>query len=175
MQVTPTPTRSLSLGMISDAVLRSFFGTTCLSAPGLAIGTAKTKVLIANTVAYLVDGVFKAKTTAEIVFTDLTVQAANTTKFYAVSLDAAGNGLISAGTGVLTAALTAVAPDTNPAAQGLDYPGLPKLADGQCLIGAIKVVTGATTFTPGTDNLDKASVTTTYYDLAYVPAAGLTA
>lgn len=44
------------------------------------------------------------------------------------------------------------------------------LTDGFAPFGLIKVVATAATFLPGTDALDKASVTFTFYDISTVPA-----
>lgn len=48
---------------------------------------------------------------------------------------------------------------------------VPDVPEEWTAFGMIKVVTGATTFLPGTDALDKASVTFTFYDLAFAPVA----
>jgi hypothetical protein len=159
--------RAINLGDVVTEEMRSLLGNRNFLSGALAIGGTKTKIKIAAAVDYSIDGqvYHKAITDDLFVHTDVTVQAANTTKWYLLSLDKTGAALITAGPAVLTASVTDLANKT----------ALPKLADTQCVIGAIKVVTAATTFTPATSDHDKAAVTTTYYNLSCVPVAGVPA
>jgi hypothetical protein len=158
--------RAICLGDLVTEEMRGLMGNRCFGSAGLVIGSGdKKKVKIANTVPFCIDGILYSKTTAEIVHTDVTVQADLTTKWYLLSLDKDGNGLITQGPAVLTASVTGV---TNELA-------LPKIAASQCAIGAFKIVTAGTTFTPATSDHDKASLTTTYYNLSCVPTAGVPA
>lgn len=144
--------KSISLSDVNHAALRELLGTRVTAKAGLAIGAGDAaKVLIGNTVEYQIAGVMYSKTTAEIAFTDTTVQAISTTKFYLVCLNAAGTGLIVNGTA---------------------GEGLPATPDDYCPIGYVKVVTDATgTFVPATDDLSDAAVTDTYVDLAVKPVS----
>jgi len=158
--------RAICIGDLVTEEMRILLGNRCFGSAGLVIGSSsKPKVKIANTTPYCINGQMYSKATAEIVHTDLTVQADLTTKWYLLSLDKDGNGLITQGPAVLTADVTSV---TNELA-------LPKIAATQCAIGAFKIVTAGTTFTPATDDHDKASLTTTYYNLSCVPTAGVPA
>ena len=133
---------------VQSAVMRQLVGTRCLSSAGLAIGTSSAAaVKIANTVTYSIGGVIYTKTTAEIAFTDTTVQADGTTKYYLLSLNAAGTGLISTGT-------------------ANDLPNPP--AD-YCPIGYVKVVCDGAAFTPGTTLLSASGITDTYVNITVLP------
>ena len=146
--------RALCIGDIVTEELRNLLGNRCFLSGELAIANTKSKVKIAAAVDYCIDGQIyhKAITDDLFVHTDLTVQPANTTRWYALSLDKDGNGLITQGTATQ----------------------LPKLASTQCIIGAIKIVTTAT-FTPATTLNDAAGITVTYYNLSCVPTSGLPA
>jgi hypothetical protein len=129
--------------------MRHLLGTRCLSSAGLAIGSGDaTKLKIANTVTFMIDGVIYTKTTAEIVFTDVTVQPISTTCYYLLSLDSGGNGVITTGTAN----------------------ALPDPPAGFCPVGYVKVVTDGTgTFVPATDDLSDAAVTDTYVNIGVLP------
>jgi len=177
--------RAICLGDVVTEEVRNLLGNRCFDTAGLVIGSsAPAKVKIANTINYCIDGILYTKTSAEIAHTNLAVQAADTTKFYLLSLDKSGNGLITQGVSVLTATLTAEiarlvalgysSTDASNIAEGKLCP-LPKLDSAQTVIGAIKVVTVAVTFTPATDSQAASGVTTTYYNLSCVPTIGLPA
>lgn len=132
----------------------------CLSAAGLTIGTvANTKVKIANTVTYLIGGVFKSKTTAEVAFTatthDIPANASAVQEaVYVLSLDGDGTptltmGLITTGSGT--------APIPDPPA-------------GQAVIGYVRiaVAAGATPFDASSDALNAGHLTVTYTDVAFI-------
>jgi len=134
----------------------------CLSPAGLAIGTAdKKKVLIANTVVFLSGGIFKSKSTAEVVFTatthDIPANASTVQEaMYLMTLAADGTPTLTMGA-ISSGAGTALLPE-RPAT------GTP--------IGAVRVAiaAGSTIFDATTDELDEAHITDTYYDFGYVGA-----
>ena len=144
--------KNVSLANVTHDDLRSLLGTYCMSEPGIVIGSSDAKkVKTTNTVTYCIDGIIYTAATAETVFTDVTVQAASTTKYYMLSINAGGTFVITNG------AVVGDLPDT-PA----DY----------CPLGYVRVVTDATgTFIPATDDLSDAAVTDTYYDFCRKPVS----
>lgn len=147
--------RAICIGDLVTEELRILLGNRCFISGALAIAGTKSKVKLAAAVDYCIDGqIYHVAITDNLfVHTDLTVQAANTTKWYALCLDAAGAATIVQGTATM----------------------LPKVAANVCMVGAIKIVMGAATFTPATTLHDAASTTTTYYNLSCVPTSGLPA
>jgi hypothetical protein len=145
----------ISLADIATAIQRFLFGTRAFTSGAIAIGTTKSKVKTASIVNYCIDGLMfvKAATDDLFVFTDVTVQAINTTKYYMLCLKTDGSALIVNG------------------AVGSTL--LPSCPAGYCPVGYLKIVTGAATFTPATTLLDAANITTTYVDLSCAPAAAL--
>lgn len=145
----------ICLGDIHTQVLRNLLGNRCYDNAGIAIATTKTRAKTVNAISYSIDGVLytKAGTDNLFVHTDVTVQAADTTKYYALCLDSSGNASIIQGTST----------------------ALPDIPATKCIVGALKVVTVAVTFTPATDNHDASGVTTTYYNLSCIPTAGIAA
>jgi hypothetical protein len=112
-----------------------------LNTGALAIGTAKAKVLIANTIYALIEGVLVKKTTAEIVLSGTVTNA----KFnvYVLSINAAGTVAATMGTEAATIG-------------GVVFPTLP---DGSAMIGFVIVnPTGTGNFVGGTTELDDATV-----------------
>lgn len=131
-----------------------------LTAAGLAIGTSKPTVKIANTVTFLIAGVFKSKTTADTAFTatthDITALAGSVQEaVYLVSLNASGTVTLTKGT-TATGAGTALVPAT---------------PTGNAVVGHVRVAVdaGATDFDASSDDLDAAHLTVTYTDLAHSP------
>jgi len=141
-----------SLKDVQHQSLRDLLGTRCMSAAGLVIGSVSAATLkTTNAITYCIDGVVYTKATAAPAFTDVTVQAASTTKYYLLSIDAAGDFLITNG------------------AVGGDIPAVPA---NHAPVGYAKVVTSdAGTFIPATTLLSAAQVTDTYYDLTIMPLA----
>jgi len=142
-------------------------GTVCLSKTGLAVGsnTAKMKILAPNGagVDFAIKGVFYhiADTDDICIFTAAT-QAALTTCLYLVTINSANTILITKGTEVVTADLTA-------GKVALTWP-TPTAA--YCPIGAVKVV-ATSVFTAGTTALGTGNAAT-YYDLLAVPDTPIT-
>lgn len=150
----------IGLKDLSSQTLRTLLGTRAFSSAALAIGTTKSAVSSGGECNFSIDGkVYRKAATADC-FThqNTAVQAANTTCWYGCFLDSSGTGTIYKG--------SATALPEIPMSSGVP---------NKCLVGAIRVVTGNTTFTPGTTLHDAANVTTTYYNLSCVPASGLPA
>lgn len=120
------------------------------SVAGLAIGTAKVKVLIANTVTALVAGTRVAKTTAEVAFTATGHDIAKSKQArFLYSMDNAGTVTVTKGSDY---ALADVAP----------YPAQPA---SSYLLGHVLIATGAgAIFDATTTELDDVAITVTYTD-----------
>lgn len=139
--------------------LRQQLGDMCLTAAGLTIGSGSAaKVKIANTVTYLIDGVFKSKETAEIAFTatdhDITANASSVQEAcYTVSLQANGTATLTMGD----------------VATGAGQAEVPAPPAGECMIGYLRlaVAQGSTDFDASTDLLSAGHLTDTYVDTAF--------
>lgn len=144
---------AISLGDIFRDVERMLLGTRNFISGAVAIGTTKTKVNLAAAIDYCIDGIMyhKAITNDCFAHSNVTVQPVSTTKYYMLCINSSGTGSI---------------------VQGNDAK-LPPIPAGVCPVGYLKIVTAAATFTPGTDDHDKALVTVTYVNLSCVPAAAL--
>ena len=157
---------------VASKQIREMLATRSLTDGGLAIhGTNTENTLTAAAVVHTIDGVFKslaADTEIDIsalVFKDgdgntVTQEALATAKkcVYVFAVDAAGTEFMFQGVQVLEA----------------DDAFCPGVAAGYAAFGAVKVsnATGSD-FTLGTTALDAASVTDTYYDIAYPFAASV--
>ena len=137
----------------------------------LAINAASAAtVKTTNALTYTVDGVQYTKTAlsaqALTAYTGNTfyTQPASTTVYYVLGVNAAGTVYCFQGT------YTGQTQNPLRADFSVGDGSIPDVPDGVTPFGMIKVVTGATTFLPGTDALDKASVTFTFYDLAVIPS-----
>ena len=139
------------LSYIKHEVLRSQIGTRAFANAGLAIGTTKSLVQNANAVDFCINNMAYTKAATDDFFdlSGLAVQAADTTLYYLMSIDSAGDDQVAVGT----------------------TGNLPAIPSGSCPVGYIKVVTVAVTFTPGTTLLDAAGVTVTYTNLSQLPLA----
>lgn len=134
-----------------------------LSSAGLAIGVGSNKkVLIANTVNYLIAGVFKSKTTAEVAFTatthDIPADAGSVQEaVYLVTLDASGNITLTMGE----------------IAEGAGNAEIPAAPANQAIIGYVRiaVAAGSTDFDASSDALNAGHLTVTYVNLAFNPDA----
>lgn len=156
-----TGERRSDVAAMFDLVVRlcNHLATRCLSAAGLVIGSSDpAKVKIANTVTYLVNGVFKSKTTAEVTMPAGMTMASTTAireRYGVITLPAGGTPTVTPGT--MAGSGLAVLPATT------DLP-----AD-EAIIGYIKVVAAANTvYTAGTTNMDASGITTTYFDVAWI-------
>ena len=161
--------RAICLGDVVTEEVRNLLGNRCLNSGAIAIGGTTTAAKLAAAVDFCIDGVLyhKAITDNLFVHTDLTVQAADTTKYYLLSLDKTGAALITQGNSVATTDVGA--------SGGKVQPFLPKLANTQCVVGALKIVTVAVAFTPATTNHGDSGITTTYFNLSCVPTSGIPA
>lgn len=166
--------------------VRHLVGNRCLSRPVLAIGTTKSAFNTTAAAEYVIDGIIrnKAAMTSEALVAlkasthlpaaladwrqpsgadgSFYVQPANKTVYYVLCLNAAGTAVVVQGTY-----------DGQPLQGGYAEGdgSVPMIPDGVAPFGLIKVVTGATTFTVGTTLFDAANVTTTFYDIASLPAS----
>lgn len=133
-----------------------------LTSAGLAIGSgSKKKVLITNTVTFLIAGLFKSKTTAEVAFTATTHDIAPHATLvqeavYTVSLQADGTPVLTMGT-ISSGSGTAL---------------IPAAPAGEAVIGYVRiaVAAGATPFDASSDDLDAAHITDTYVNAALIPS-----
>jgi len=155
MPVFPSVTAPLTaagLGDITEDYKRILFGTRCDASGALATGTTTSKIKTVAQIDYSIAGVryIKAATDDLFVFTTLTVQAAGTTTYNMLCLDASGAATIVNGT------------------PGAGYPAVPATV---CPIGITKIVTDAThTFTPATTLLGATGITATHFNISVVPA-----
>ena len=170
---------------MSDFISPSTGITLALNSGGLAAGTNAGTVQNAALINYVLDGQFRSKAITNnmsIAFSGPTVYQAPTgvgsinggftggsngsTRLYLLCLDAAGALSIVPGRIVDTADLAA----------GRIPLEFPHSATNVCAIGAMRVaVTAGTSFVPGVTALTASGVTTTFINLADVPAAPLTA
>ena len=170
-----------SLGDVYPLATRLLIGTRALSSGGLEIGSAHAyNVQTANTITYLIDGVFYSKGAADGLFSlpatasvippggsalSATVQSTaftNDFRYFVLALDSSGNGYayISNANGMPAAEL---APDVTL------FPDIPA---GLCVVGYIKVVAASGyTFTPGTTALNATGITTTYVNCSVIPSS----
>ena len=147
------------LAGVQHRALRNMLGNRALNFVGLVIGTTTTSTVDYDAFDFTIGGrcyeqaagVTEALTVLDY-YGATKVQAAGTTCFYMVSVNAAGTENIIKGKDDET---------TN----------LPALPDTECLIGIIKVVTVAVTFTPATTDFDASGVTTTFYDYIHAPTS----
>ncbi|WOB06471.1 hypothetical protein [Piscinibacter gummiphilus] len=171
----------MKISEIASAALKAMFNNRTCTKATLAInaGGAATVRTTGATI-YLIDGVYYTKaalaaqsiavthrfngdavTTADPAY----VQPQNSTVIYVLALNAAGTVAVVQG----SYAGQAITFSTDLSKVFTGAGGVPNLPAGYVPFGAIKVVTGATTFTPGTTLLDAANVTATYFDLAHLP------
>jgi len=145
------------LAGVNHRALRNMLGNRAMTFVGLLIGTTTTSTVDYDAFTFAIGGrtyeqaagVTEALTVLDY-YGDTAVQAAGTTCFYMVTVNAAGTENIIKGKDD----------------EIVDLPGIP---DTECLIGIIKVVTVAVTFTPATTDFDASGVTTTFYDYVHAP------
>lgn len=161
LNIMNLPAKQAGLGDKLDAVitllnsLKVALLYQCLSNPALAIGatTPKKGVTITNTTTYLIDGVIKSKTTAEVAFTATVHDIANDATVvreavYLISLQGDGTPIVTKGV----------------EASGAGNALIPAAPAGECPIGYARVAVdaGATPFDATTNDLDAAHLTVTY-------------
>ena len=132
-----------------------------LTSAGLAIGSSsKAKVLIGNTVTFLITGLFYSKTTAEVAFTatthDIAANASTVQEaYYVLTLNSSGTPTITKGATANTGAGLLPTPPANEAVIGYVR---------------IRVAAGATSFDASTDELDEAHLTVAYTNASFLPS-----
>lgn len=174
----------MKLNQLGISALRAL-GTSCLVKAVLAINAAAAAtVKTTNAITYVIDGILYSKVALAAqalapISGAFYTQPANTTVYYTLALDAAGNVRVVQGTyagqplntgGVVTVGDGTVPDVPDLSVASMDTSGNQTPATIWCPFGVIKVVTGATTFLAGTDALDKASCTFTFYDVMYLPS-----
>jgi hypothetical protein len=142
-------------------VLAALTGSTCLTDPGLQIGTSSKKAVRNNNAfSFTDDGVTVTKAAAETAFTATTHDVADGYKrIFVLSIVTAGTITITPGTAVL-AASTATAPAT---------------PTGEAKIGEVQIAASGAIFNATTDDLDAAHLTVTYTDWDYTSRNALSA
>lgn len=176
-----------SLKQVTSAPVRHALGNRCMTRPILAIGTSKAAFNTGAAAVNSIDGIIRnlgAQTSTALVATvaathlpaaeagwlqpsgrsGFYTQPASTTVYYVLTVNAAQTVTVVQGTY-----------DGQPIANSSGYAegdgNVPAIPAGLAPFGMIKVVTGATTFVPATTEFDAANVTSTFYDLACLPAA----
>lgn len=176
----------MKLNQIGISALRAL-GTAVHGKAVLAINAATAAtVKTTNAIVYAIDGIVysKAILSAQALTTLSTpfyTQPISTTVYYTFALDASGNVRVVQGTyagqsvntgGVVTIGDGTVPDVPDASVASVDASGNQTPATQWCPFGILKVVTnGSTTFLPGTDALDKAGCTFTFYDVMYLPSA----
>ena len=171
---------------MSDNLSLSQGATLALNSGALAEGTNAGTIQIAAAINFVIDGQFYSKAITDniaISYSGATVyqaaaggiQAVNggftggvngSTRIYGLFLSTAGAVSIVPGPIVDSAELAA-------GRVALAFPTAPR---GVCPIGALRIaLTAGTAFTPGSTDLSASGVTDTFYNLADMPAAPLTA
>lgn len=105
--------------------------------------------------------------------TSVYAQPANTTVYHILGVNVDGTVAVVQGTysgqnlvPPVTAGVGALA---NSGTSFVGDGSIPSLPAGFAPFGLLKIATGATTFTPGTTNLNAASVTATFWDIGLIP------
>lgn len=140
--------------------LRNCLGNRCFSVPVTALEAGdKNDVQTTNAINYSIGGrnytsaaLADVNVTVTDYYGDTDIQAADTTCWYALCISAAG----------------AVTAYKGKDGETTDLPGHPA---NLCCFAILKVVTVAVTFQMGTDDYDKAGVTSTFYDVSFLPAS----
>jgi hypothetical protein len=118
---------------------------------------------------FAIDGIayHKADSATNVPFSALALQADLTSCLYLVQINAAGTFSFKKGVEELTSGLTVDQPSS-----GLQSPAAD---EDNCPVGYVRIDCNGTTFTGGTDALDKASTTDTYVDFGAGMNAGAVA
>ena len=131
--------------------IRNSLGTFCAVAALLAEGTAAATIKTTNAIDFSINGILYSKAATDSIAIDAgAVQAVATHCMYLVSIDKAGTVKTTKGVEAKTT-------------EDIFLPSTPAL---NCVIGAFKIVTDAsTTYTAGTTDNGAAGITDTYFDL----------
>ena len=136
------PNTETELEALFDKLQRPL-STFIFNSPGLAIGTSKPKVLIANTVYAYIEGVLAKKTTAEVVLT--TANNVANAKFNVIVLTINSAGTVTPRSGTEASTIG-----------GVVFPTVPTT---EAAIGFVIInPTGTGGFVGGTTDLDDATV-----------------
>ena len=145
------------LAGVNHRALRQMLGNKVLNFVGLVIGSGTLSAVDYDAFDFTIGGraYEQAAGTDEALtvldyYGDTAVQAADTTCFYLITVNAAGTENVIKG-------------------QDDEETKLPGIPDTECLIGIIKIVTVAVTFTIGTTSFGAAGVTDTFYDYVHAP------
>lgn len=142
------------INSVAQQDIRNVFANESLGYAGLAEGTNAATIKTTAAVAYRIGGqTYTKAATDNIAVTAATAQAANTTCYYAISVNAAGTVTTTKGVD--------------------DSATVPETPDANALLGYLKIVT-TVAFTPGTTDLGAAGVTDTWAH-ANIPPASLDA
>lgn len=140
-----------SEAVIQHQDLRDFFGNQSFGNAGLAEGTNASTIKTVNAIHYRIGAQAYVKAaTDNIAMTAAAAQAANTTAYYLVTINAAGTVKLTKGTDGSTT--------------------LPDCPDAQAPIGIMKIaLSGGATFTSGTTDLGATNVVETWAHINYMP------
>lgn len=145
------------LGDINHRALRNAIGNCLANDPNMVIGSGTTSAIDYDAFDYTIGGRWYeqvAGTDEALTVLDYygstSTQAAGTTCWYAIVIDAAGTEYAIKGKDDET---------TRP----------PAIPDGYALMGLIKIVTVGVTFTIGTTGFDASGVTDTFYSYRHLP------
>ncbi|MCK4789178.1 MAG: hypothetical protein KAV87_35880 [Desulfobacteraceae bacterium] len=144
-------------------------GTICLSQSAVAMDTDENDILMAAPngagTDFAINGILYHKADGTGIEVSAAIQAALTSCLYLFCLSTAGAVTVVKGTEVTTADITS----------GKSVLTWPVPTADTCCFGAVRIDTAAAvTFTMGTDDFSKASVTDTFYSLMAVPDTPLT-
>lgn len=176
----------MKLNQLGMGAIRAL-GTACITRAILAINAASAAtVRTTNAIVYTIDGIIynrvalAAQALTAFDQKPFYVQPANTTVYYTLALDAAGNVRVMQGdfagrqtfvNGIEVRGDGNVPDVPDFSVASTDAAGNQTLATQWCPFGIIRIATGAATFTPGTTALDAAGITATYFDVMYLPSA----
>jgi hypothetical protein len=158
------PTGERNLQSLPDETQRDMFANTIFASTGLAIhGSTRPNILTANAVTASIGGklvTIAANSSQSIAAVAAYVVPVSSTAYIGIWTNAAGALSFSppvAGQGILDRTVT--------------YSTATDKRNEVAFIGYIKIITdGATTFTPGTTNLNASGITATYVNCNRVPA-----
>lgn len=136
-------------------------GNMVIGKAGLAEGTNANTIKTVTAVVFTIDGKYYSKSaTDNIAMTALAAQAADTTALYAVWINSSGTVSLTKEKEVLSTAISNGQTALPTVAPRVDY----------ALLGLMKIVTVAVTFTSGSTDLSASGVTATFIDTMLPPS-----
>lgn len=143
------------MSRLDHAQIAADVASVCISQVGLAIATTTSKVKTGSQATYSVDGEILTKSASDPAATPSGDTVGNDEKaLFLVTLDAGGNFAIHQSPVVAKG-------------ETVEWPRPPFT---ETAVGGVVVTTdSSTTYEPGTDDLNKSGVTTTYKDLYKIP------